>query len=157
MAYTVYCSLNSQNIWKQFTCVSFPISCLYFVVLSQQALSHKSQSSLQSWQLGNNFWFPSLLLFAFLSLNYHTVPVRVKRLRAMLRGRNHRYLMVPVLCFNSGWGLSWLSRGASLRWDELTCSPGAAVEGRERESERGNVLLAGLIRSSGCAVPGCYV
>lgn len=167
MAYTrcvwiyIYCDSSSfkvtQKIPKHFTCVGFPFS-LYFVVLSQKALSHKSQPSVLSWQVGNDFWFLSLLLFAFLSLNYRTaptVPVRVKQLRAMLRGCTHRYLMIPVLYFNSGWGLSWLSRGASLCWDELTCYPGAAVEVRERE--RGYVLLAGLIQSAGCAVPSCYV
>lgn len=42
-----------------------------------------------------------------------------------------------MLCFSSGWGFSWLSRGASLCWDELTCSPGAAVEERERKSTLG--------------------
>lgn len=45
-----------------------------------------------------------------------------------------------MLCFSSGWGFSWLSRGASLCWDELTCSPGAAVEEREREKVKKSTL-----------------
>lgn len=121
-----------------------------------------SQTSVLSWQVGNDFWFLCLLLFAFLSLNYRTaptVPVRVKQLREMLRGCTHRYLMIPVLYFNSGWGLSWLSRGASLCWDELTCYPGAAVEVREREREcaigRANPVCRMCCSRLLCLTGGC--
>lgn len=37
-------------------------------------------------------------------------------------------------------GLSWRSPSASLRWDELTGSPGVAVGGREREKARESTL-----------------
>lgn len=105
---------------------------LYFIDKSRQDL----------WQVGNYFCF--LSLFACLSLNYHivpTLPVKVKQLRgcrplgAMLGGAPMGISWFLCCASTVDGGCLCFPPGASLCWDELTCSPGAAVGGRERESE----------------------
>lgn len=134
--------------WKLFKILLGSRLAVFIVLYKQNLTNVFSQiHNLHAvpWQVSNYLWFLSLHLFACLSSNYHivpTVPVKVKqteRLPTTQRdaGRcTHGYPTVSVLCFNSGKGVVLAFLWHILCWNELTCSPGAAVEGREWKSER---------------------
>ena len=77
-------------------------------------------------------------------------------LRAKLGGTPVGYLLAPIVRFTSGWVLSWLSRCTSLM---LKLTDMLSWSRRQRTGSGrkwGHLLLAGLIQTSGCAVPGCF-
>lgn len=141
------------KISKHFAYVSCRLSCFHCTLqanlIKPSPLNHKLACSCDKLAITSAFCLYTCLP-ACLWITKQ-VPRCLLKVR-QLRGR----LMVPMLCFSRGWGLPWLSRGTSLCWDELTCSPGASVEGRERESQ-GFYCWQGQSKTSGCAVPGCYL